>query len=288
MFIDEDLKKGGFMRQVQKNMFSMRLRIVGGQISTGHLKKICELAERYGQGYIHLTARQGVEIPFVALEDIEEVKNELSKNGLRMGVCGPRIRGVTACQGSKICPSGLIDTTKMAIDFDKLYFGKELPNKFKIGITGCPNNCLKAEENDIGVKGGLMPEWDRDECTFCGLCKAVCPSKTISVDRVKKELYFDLEKCSYCGKCVKSCPVSAWRGKSGYVLYFGGLFGNRIATAKMVLPMLFSPDEVHKATQAAMNFFVKYGKNGERFRNTIDRTGWEIFENEVKEVFANE
>jgi dissimilatory sulfite reductase (desulfoviridin) alpha/beta subunit len=34
---------------------------------------------------------------------------------------------------------------------DRRYFGKELSHKFKIGITGCKNSCLKAEENDLGI-----------------------------------------------------------------------------------------------------------------------------------------
>ncbi|MFR0781422.1 MAG: hypothetical protein ACLSHP_00200 [Coprococcus sp.] len=30
---------------------------------------------------------------------------------------------------------------------------ENLPHKFKFGVTGCQNNCLKAEENDVGIKG---------------------------------------------------------------------------------------------------------------------------------------
>lgn len=51
------------MRQVQKGYFSMRLRVVGGRLSAEQLKKIYEVANKYGRGYVHLTARQGVEIP---------------------------------------------------------------------------------------------------------------------------------------------------------------------------------------------------------------------------------
>ena len=49
--------------------------------------------------YTHL---QGIEIPFVNFEDIEEVKAELAKGGVKPGVCGPRVRTVTACQLSLI------------------------------------------------------------------------------------------------------------------------------------------------------------------------------------------
>jgi dissimilatory sulfite reductase (desulfoviridin) alpha/beta subunit len=73
-----ELKKGGFMRQIQKDHFSLRLRVVGGRLTSSQLKKIYEVANKYGKGYVHLTARQGVEIPFIKLQDIEAVKKELS------------------------------------------------------------------------------------------------------------------------------------------------------------------------------------------------------------------
>ena len=51
------LKKGGFMRQKQKNNFSLRLRTVGGHMSAEQLAKVAEVAEKYGEGYVHLTSR---------------------------------------------------------------------------------------------------------------------------------------------------------------------------------------------------------------------------------------
>ena len=42
------LKKGGFMRQKQKNNFSLRLQVVGGNLTAENLKKFAEVAEKYG------------------------------------------------------------------------------------------------------------------------------------------------------------------------------------------------------------------------------------------------
>src|SRR6266511_2154631 len=145
----KELKKGGFMKQVQKDRFSLRLRLAGGQIEAEQLMKVYDIAQRYGQGYVHLTSRQSIEIPFIKLADVDVVKKELAQAGLQPRACGPRVRTITACQGSAICPSGLIDTTALAKEFDQKYGGRELPHKFKLGITGCGNNCLKAEENDL-------------------------------------------------------------------------------------------------------------------------------------------
>ena len=160
------LKKGGFMRQKQKNNFSLRIAVVGGTLTAENLKKIAEVAEEHGEGYVHLTSRQGVEIPFIKLEDIDVVKEELAEGGCKPGVCGPRVRTVTACQGNAVCPSGNIDTQDIAKKLDERYFGRELPHKFKFGVTGCRNNCLKAEENDVGIKGATKVAWKEDETAY--------------------------------------------------------------------------------------------------------------------------
>lgn len=280
----KELKKGGFMKQVQKDRFSLRLRIVGGHVKAEGLKKVYEIAEKYGQGYIHMTSRQSLEIPHIKLQDVEAVKKELAEAGLQPGACGPRVRTITACQGCTICPSGLIDTAELAGEFDKLYYARELPHKFKLGITGCRNNCLKAEENDLGVKGGVKPSWVEEKCSFCGLCQAVCPTKVIKVNSKEKTLDFDEKDCIYCGKCIKACPVEAWEGQSGFIVYFGGLFGNRIAIGEQLLPIIYDKEELHKVVEATLGFFKQHGKASERFRNTLDRVGWELFGRELEEA----
>jgi dissimilatory sulfite reductase (desulfoviridin) alpha/beta subunit len=278
------LKKGGFMRQIQKDRFSMRLKVIGGQLSAAQVKKIGEVADKYGKGYVHLTSRQGVEIPFIALENIDTVKEELARGGVNVGVCGPRVRTITACQGSGVCPSAAIETTELAGELDERYFGQELPHKFKIGITGCKNNCLKAEENDLGIKGGIFPQWNRGACTFCGLCEAACPEKLIAVDKENRNLTFDEKGCVYCGKCVKGCPVDAWRGKSGYLLSFGGMFGNEIREGLRLLPLIFDKARVFKAADTVIRFYRDHAKPGERLGKTILRVGAGELKKELEEV----
>ena len=64
------LKKGGFMRQKQKGCFSLRIAVVGGNLTAENIKTVAEVAEKYGHGYVHMTSRQGIEIPFIKVEDI--------------------------------------------------------------------------------------------------------------------------------------------------------------------------------------------------------------------------
>ena len=277
------LKKGGFMRQKQKNNFSLRLACVGGTLTAENLKKIAEVAEKYGDGYVHLTSRQGVEIPFIKLDDIDDVKDDLAKGGCKPGVCGPRVRTVTACQGNAVCPSGNINSYDIAVKLNERYFGRELPHKFKFGVTGCQNNCLKAEENDVGIKGGMTVECNHDNCIQCGVCVKACREGALRMEDGK--IVIDREKCNNCARCVKSCPTDAWGGEPGYIVSFGGLFGNKIYKGEQIVPIIRDKETLFRVTDAAISFFEKHANAGERFRLTLERVGKEEFKKEVQAAY---
>lgn len=277
------LKKGGFMRQKQKDCFSLRLQVIGGNLTAENLKKIAEVAEQYGDGHVHLTSRQSVEIPFIKLGDVEDVKEELAKGGCVPGASGPKVRTITACQGNQICPSGNIDTYDIAKKLNERYFGRELNHKFKFGVTGCRNNCLKAEENDVGIKGALEGTWIQDQCIFCGACVKVCREKAITLEN--KTIHVDYDKCNRCGRCAKSCPKDAWDTKEAYIVSFGGLFGNSIVRGEAPLGLIRDEEQLFRVTDAALEFFAEHGKPGERFKFTIDRVGKENFIKKMEEAY---
>lgn len=277
------LKKGGFMRQKQKNHFSLRLRVVGGNLSAAQLAKIAEVAEKFGEGHVHLTSRQSVEIPFIKLEQIDEVKKVLGEGGVEPGVCGPRVRTVTACQGAAICPSGCIDTYSLAKELDDRYFARELPHKFKFGITGCQNNCLKAEENDLGIKGGIKVIWRESDCIQCGVCEKACRSNAITIENGM--ISVEESKCNFCGRCCKACPTDAWDAIPGYIVSFGGLFGNSISKGEAIIPFIEDKETLLKVCDATIQFFADHAKAGERFKFTLDRVGREKFEKVIQEVY---
>jgi dissimilatory sulfite reductase (desulfoviridin) alpha/beta subunit len=277
------LKRGGFMRQIQKNRFSLRLKVVGGNLTAEQIETIARVSRAFGKGYVHLTSRQGVEIPFIKLADADAVKEALRAGGVDTGVCGPRVRTVTACQGAAICPSGCIETTELAVEISARYYGRELPHKFKFGVTGCQNNCLKAEENDVGVKGGYRICWHKEQCSLCGVCLKACREGALSV--AADEIVLDAARCNNCGRCVKSCPTDAWRGESAYILSFGGTFGNKIAIGRSPLPALRDRETLFRVTDAALDFFDVHAQAGERFRSALERGGWDSFERAIRAAY---
>lgn len=277
------LKAGGFMKQKQKGYGSLRLAVIGGNLTAENIKKVAEVAEKYGQGYVHMTSRQGIEIPFIRVEDLAEVKEELAKGGVGTGVCGPRVRTITACQGSEICPSGCIDTYTLAKELDERYFGRELPHKFKFGVTGCQNNCLKTEENDVGIKGGMTVEYKEDACISCGVCIKACREQALSMNDGKVEI--DESKCNHCARCVKSCPVDAWEGTPGYIVSFGGTFGNHIYKGEELVPIIRDKETLFRVTDAAIDYFETHANKSERFRATLQRLGDEELKEAVNKAY---
>lgn len=272
----KELKSSGFMKQREKDLFSVRLRVVGGYIRSEQLPKLAEIAQKYGRGHIHLTTRQGIEIPYVHFKDFENLKRELAQVGLEVGACGPRVRTITACQGGS-CSHGLIDSQKIAREIDKRLFGKSgLPHKLKIGISGCPNACIKPQENDIGIMGVMSKVFREDLCNLCGLCVEVCPVKAIEIKNGK--LKFDRSKCVGCGDCVFSCPTGAWeKVLSGYRLFLGGKMGKFPKLGIKAIDFIESQEELLRIIEQAFKFYKEEGRRGERFRETLERLGLEYF-----------
>lgn len=156
----EDLKKRGFLRQRQNGFFVLRTRMSSGVYKKEHLEKLNGIAQRYAKGFVHATVRQGLEIPFIRFEDILIVEGELKNAGILTGTSGPRLRTTVTCPGNNWCKAGLINTFSLADRIEnelKVVCGMDLPHKFKIAISGCPNACTRPQSSDIGIHGQADP-----------------------------------------------------------------------------------------------------------------------------------
>lgn len=266
------LKREGYINQSDKEYFTIRVKLTAGNITSGQMAAVSAIAGKYGRGYVGLTTRLGIEIPWVTLEKLEQVKEELRAVGLAPGGTGPTVRPIVACKGT-ICVHGLGDTQGLCRELDQKYFGREVGAKCKIGIVGCPNNCAKAQLNDIGFMGQCIPKVEEGSCVGCGKCVTVC--KVNALEIVNKKVRLDSSRCVRCGKCVKACPTKAVTvEKQGFVPYLGGKFGRKYRLGDRVEKVMSQEEAVVFAGKVLENYVTQANK-GERLADLVGRAGIE-------------
>ena len=260
------------IRQKQKDYFALRLRTVGGEITADQLRAIADVADRFGARVAHFSTRQGVEIHNVHKDNLKAAQAELEASGLCMGADGNRVRIVIACPGNSTCRYGSIDTKAIAAEIDQRYFRMDTPYKFKIGITGCPNNCGKARESDLGIMGVRTPSWQAALCTHCNACVKACPVQAITCQN--EEYIRDRNKCIRCSVCTTVCPTGAWKTESfGHTILIGGTLGKKPRLAVPLKENIQNTDELFELVDRSMRFYQRHGRPKERFGHLMDRLG---------------
>ncbi len=283
-----DLKSGGFIKQRQRDLFAVRLRCPGGRLTTKKLVEIAKLADKYSKkGVVHFSFRQSLEILYVDYKDFNALVADLEKIGQKVASCGPRVRVPTACGGCEYNPNGLTDTQKMAEMVDQKFFGTPTPHKFKTSFSGCPIDCARTKEMDLGFQGVVDPLWEEDLCTGCTICAQACKEDAIVSDPDSGEPIFDPMKCIFCGDCIRACPTESWKPKRyGHIVRIGGKHGRHPMEAIEVCKFL--PDEkVADAIQKTIEWYNANGKRGERLGNTIKRVGMKSYLDFMEPVYQN-
>lgn len=266
----------GIVKQRDPELCALRLRTVGGDLTSEQLQTIIQVAGRFGKGKVHISTRQGIEIHGVAKGDAEAAIEALTQGGVTMGAGGDRVRVVCACPGNTWCRYGAIDTKVLAAALDREHFASDTPYKVKMNVTGCPNNCGKARENDVGLMGVTVPAWQADDCTDCGKCLKFCP-----VDAIRKEgdrYLRDETACINCSVCVTLCPTGAWQAQTtGIRVLFGGTMGKKPRLATPVSDILDDPEEALALVRKALAVYRAEGRPKERLGHMMDRIGLDEF-----------
>ncbi len=285
----EDITKAkgkGFLLNRGTECFSGRVVSIAGMYSPNQLRALAECAERYGSGKVIFTSRLSAEVQGIPFEKIQDAEAYIEGCGLSFGGTGAKIRPITACKGTT-CVYGNIDTQGLAETVhERFYVGMRsvaLPHKFKIGIGGCHNSCMKPSLNDVGIEGCRVFDFDETKCRGCSKCAVAenCPSKAVSVKNGKASV--DPSVCTHCGVCIGKCPFGAApkEATSACRIYVGGTWGKKQRMGTL-LSHTYSPKEVPDIIEKVMLWYKDNGQPKERLGALIDRVGIEELEKALK------
>jgi sulfite reductase (ferredoxin) len=145
----------GIYEQREAGKFMVRVRIGAALATRAQVERIAELGKQYGNGILHVTTRQDIQIHGVKIEDTPAVLEGLLDAGLSSrGGGGNTVRNVTACSRAGVCPKELFDVAPYAIAAAEYLLADEssfkLPRKFKLVFSGCPEDCAFASIADLG------------------------------------------------------------------------------------------------------------------------------------------
>ncbi|MBB5059044.1 sulfite reductase (ferredoxin) [Granulicella aggregans] len=136
--------------------FMMRIGMPNGMLTSAQTRVIADLTKRYARNLADITTRQNIQLHWLTIEALPEVVDALTAVGLSpKGACGDVVRNVTGCPLAGLHNHELLDASPLALEIaQKLTANPEfynLPRKFKISVTGCPEWCSYPEINDVAL-----------------------------------------------------------------------------------------------------------------------------------------
>ena len=151
---------GAFFRKPTPGRFMMRLRVTNGRLTATQLATLAALSHRLGSGVMDLTTRQQVELRDIQIRDVPQILaalRDINLSSLQTGM--DNIRGANTCALSGLTPHELFDAAPVGEEFTRMFLGNReytnLPRKLNVAFTGCRENCIHAETQDIA----MTPAW---------------------------------------------------------------------------------------------------------------------------------
>lgn len=147
----KDLLDKGAVLQRDKKTYAIAPHVPAGLITSDQLRKLADVGDKYNAQAIKITAAQRIALVGLEENDIDSAWQDLGmKPGAAIGLC---VRSIKTCPGTSFCKRGFKDSVSIGLKLDDRYHGMNLPNKLKIGVSGCPNSCADNHTRDIGLMG---------------------------------------------------------------------------------------------------------------------------------------
>ena len=142
---------------LQLHAYMLRVAIPYGTLDSAKMRKLAEIADRWDKGYGHFTTRQNIQFNWPRLSDVPDMLDALAEVGMHaIQTSGNTIRNVTSDHFAGAAADEIEDPRPVAellrqwsTDHPEFQF---LPRKFKIAITGSPNDRAVTKVHDIGLR----------------------------------------------------------------------------------------------------------------------------------------
>src|SRR5579862_2051023 len=147
----------GIYSQRQAGVQMIRTKVPGGLLTSTQLRHLAQIADQFGGGKGHITTRQNMQFHFVPLREVPDLLHALADVRLTTReACYNTVRNVTACPLSGLHPDEPFDVQPYARRLAFAFLHKELtdnlPRKFKVAFSGCPDDCMGTAINDVGLR----------------------------------------------------------------------------------------------------------------------------------------
>ena len=277
--------------------------------STSHIREICDIADKYCDGFVRWTTRNNVE--FLVSDKaklqamIDDVGNRKFAGGsykFPIGGTGAGISNIVHTQGWIHCHTPATDasgTVKATMDvlFEE-FQNHRMPAHVRVSMACCLNMCGAVHCSDIAILGyhrkpPMLDHEYLDKMCEIPLAIAACPTAAIKPAKVTlpdgkevKSVAVNNERCMFCGNCYTMCPSMplADAEGDGIVLMVGGKVSNRISAPKFSkVVVAFIPNEMPRwptMTKTIKKIVETYSAGAnkyERLGEWAERIGWERF-----------
>ena len=149
--------------ELDDEYFMLRVRIDGGQLTTGQLRTIAAISSEFARDTADVTDRQNIQLHWIRIEDVPEIWRRLEDVGLSTTeACGDTPRVILGSPVAGIAADEILDGTPAVDEIQRRFIGSKdfsnLPRKFKTAISGSPLQDVEHEVNDISFVGVVHPE----------------------------------------------------------------------------------------------------------------------------------